>query len=119
MDKYIKQHWDGELSLARSYWLNSVVITNVAIIVSAFALGVVWGIIASAIGIPMPPKQFWDVMGYIISIPFVIWSIGGTWKAADKYKAVKDGVMNWGGLAQVCMSIGVLKFVFGFIALFV
>lgn len=119
MDKYIKQHWNGELSLARSYWLNSVLLSNVAIVIAAFILGLVWGMIIGALGMQYPPSKFWDLCGAFVAIPFAVWSVVGTWRSAEKYKTEKGGVMNWGGVAQVCMALGVLRFVLTFVALLV
>jgi len=110
MDKYIKTHWAGQFPLWKSYWINSVIISNIAIFVLAIITGIILGIFLSIFHIPNPGTGFWDIVASIISVPVVVWSFIGTWRSAINYKLERPGeTFNWGTIAQVFIILGTLK----------
>ena len=81
--------WNGDVSLAKSYWLIGVLLTIGVVLVATF--------LVIAVGLP------YEAM-FGIYIPWVIYITVGIWRSADKYKGPKF----WAILAKIAMVIGVL-----------
>lgn len=102
-NNYFARHWRGELSLAKSYWVNGVLIglvVGVAVVALGFAVNrrgeaqpVVW--MATLI------------TTWVIVALFSMWQTVGVWRSASNYKA--GGKSFWGGLAKTVTVIGVLN----------
>jgi len=97
---YITQHWNGELSLAQSYWVN------------IFLIGIVFSIANRSI----ENSNLYEtdlllaiqlsIALIVISIPITIWQIGGCWRAAVHHKEV-TGRSFWANITQFVLVIGV------------
>jgi hypothetical protein len=96
---YVARHWRGEMSLARSFWLNCILLSL------AFCL------------IYLAPLDFymtrWPkliagglVALYVFSIPLGVWQCVGTWRSARVRAA--GGRPFWARVAQVVIGLDVL-----------
>lgn len=81
---YIVRHWRGELSLAKSFWIN-------CIILSVVYGGVFYGMLYAASTLESAILSMIAVLGYwLIYAPLGIWQVVGTWRAARRYRELKN-----------------------------
>jgi len=100
-DSYIARHWRGDLSLARSYWLNGAVIFGlgvnvlavVAITLTAFAFQDNHGVLLLAV-----------LSEILLQVTVYAWALVGIWRAAGRYR----GPRVWAILARVFIVLSVL-----------
>jgi len=116
---YLKKHLAGEFSLPHAYWLNSVLLSNIAY---AIVCGL-FGLLLGALGVSaefMESKAI-EVFSLLFAIPFLWWSVEGTWKSADNWIAAHPGVKfwNWGKVAKFCLALGVLRVFVGLFLAFI
>jgi hypothetical protein len=102
----IARHWRGELSLARSYWINHLVL-GIGVGVALVALG-------SAINhraVEQPIRWLISLtLTWSVTILFSIWAAIGVWRAATAYR--RAGKRFWGAAAKTTMVLGVLHLVY-------
>jgi len=99
---FFRKHWNGDYSLARSYWLNSLLVT----------------IVAPALGILLLPwlaENFparYASAGVIaitaLGVGAWCWAASGTWASATKHVG-RGGSAGWATLAKVAICLGALK----------
>ena len=96
----VKIYWNGDMSLARSFWLVSVVILGVVSIPSYFVTDAVI-----------------DNMGTALSLLLLLWTVFfyvyvGLWRSSSKYiiynKKKKKSVI-WGYVVYTIIVLGVLS----------
>lgn len=97
---YFVRHWQGKLSLVKSYWFNSILLSIIVIGPYTFALDTGWLDGHSNI---------------IFSISFVllaltVWQLVGIWRSATFYLAEGNSRV-WGYLARIAVVFGWLQFI--------
>ena len=97
---YLVRHWRGELSLARSYWLNTSLLSTV------FGLAVN---LLSLLDITTHPRGYslLIVAMWIVVFMIIPWQLVGLWRSAANYIKEADGGI-WGRVVQVLVVLGVL-----------
>lgn len=101
---YAERHWRGQLSLPRSWWLNSVILFGLG--ANAISL-----IILMAIDLLFGRTSIFAIPAYGILVAFYVasyvWILVGTWRSARNYR----GPRTWSMLARVgLVIIGALAF---------
>ena len=100
---FIARHWRGEFSLARSYWVNHLLL--------GCGVGLAVGALAAAINLHAveQPVRWLISLGLTWSVItlFSIWAVVGVWRAATAYRAT--GKRVWGNAAKATMVFGMLK----------
>jgi hypothetical protein len=98
---FLRRHWNGEYSLARSYWINSLLI-------SLFAPGV--GFLLSPLLSDRPARFSAAAALLVTALGYAswVWAVRGTWISATKQTAAGRG---WGGVAKVMIVLGALRLV--------
>ena len=98
--EYIRAHWRGKHSLARSYWINGFLLGSLAgagILGLDYLLGKMWlspGVIV-----------VWLILLWGVTFVFSIWQLVGVWRSAGQHKAF-TGRRLWAALAQVVVVLG-------------
>jgi hypothetical protein len=100
---FVARHWRGEFSLARSYWVNHLLL--------GCGVGVAVGALAAAINLHAveQPVRWLISLGLTWSVItlFSIWAVVGVWRSATAYR--RTGKRVWGNAAKATMALGVLK----------
>lgn len=109
---YIARHWRGELSLARSYWLNNMLLaTPLALLLTGLMSWI------SVKGDSLQISAIVTLLGVPLLMGLDVWCIVGAWRAAGNYLR-DEGAALWGWLARVTLALGALQFgasvLFGF-----
>ena len=86
---FFVEFWNGDLSLAMSYWGVGVGL-GVAI---GFSIGILMGVLN------MGEDAMW---GFVI--PFQIYTVVGIWRSADKHKGSKF----WAVIAKIAVVLGIV-----------
>lgn len=101
----IKIYWNGDMSLARSFWLVSVVILGVVSIPSYFVTDAVIDNMGTALSLFL---LFWTVFFYV----FLVYVYVGLWRSSSKYitynKKKKKSAL-WGYVVYTIIVLGVLR----------
>lgn len=96
---YVARHWRGEMSLARSFWVNFILLS--------LALGLIFlAPIESSITRWPQPVAGGIVALYAFSIPIAVWRGVGTWRSAQVRAA--SGRPFWARAAQLVIGVDVL-----------
>jgi len=102
----IARHWRGEFSLARSYWINYLVVGT------SFGLAV--GLLGAAInlgGVEQPVRWLISLgLTWSVIILLTVWGGVGVWRAATAYR--RAGKRFWGTTAKVTIALGALHLVY-------
>lgn len=98
---YLRRHWDGDLSLPITYWVNGVGSTMLVIGLGALATGLDW---------TDAPRMSAGVVALVIAFAMVatVWQLVGVWRSADKHVG-RGGLQVWATLAKVAVVMGVLR----------
>jgi ATP-dependent protease ClpP protease subunit len=99
---YIKKHWDGDFSLAISFWVNLVLL--------GFALRAIDIVLSQPTLIESPVSQARAALIFLtVSLAVIYpWQIIGTWRAADNHvEKTKKG--RWAMAAKIMITIGVVS----------
>lgn len=99
---YIKKHWNGEYSLAISFWVNLVLLgfalrfIDILILQSAFQTD------------PVFQARVWIGYAFISLVLIYPWQVIGVWQSAENHieKTKKSG---WATAAKVMVGLGVLS----------
>lgn len=99
---FFLKHLNGDYGLARSYWLNSFIITA----------------IAPLLGVMLMPWLAANFQARYASMAFLgltllglvawVWALVGTWNSATKHVG-RSGKQGWATAAKVMIVIGLLK----------
>lgn len=102
---YIGRHWNGDLSLGVSFWVNDVLL-NIAV---AIILYIIISLLESAsIGVAL--TVLWILL--LFSIALGIWQLVGIWRSAEKHKQY-TGRRGLAIAAQVLVVLGWIGLAFG------
>lgn len=99
---YFKKHWQGEQSLAVSYWVNAVLISA--------AMHVV-GLVLTVIAPVSDPVALSRVVAFIAIITLLVispWQFVGLWRCTRKCITSRGGAF-WARLARAQIALGVLS----------
>lgn len=98
---FFSKHWNGDYSLARSYWLNTL-------LVSLFAPAL--GLILFPFLADMPARYSSAAVIFITALGIVawLWAVSGTWASANKHVS-RGGKQAWATTAKVMILLGVLR----------
>jgi hypothetical protein len=96
---YVKAHWGGELSLARSYWVNSIL------------LSAVFGVGGRLLEQPLSKQPVESVVIFslaliIVAAPVTVWQLVGIWRSATNTS--KRGRRFWPAVAKIVTVLGCL-----------
>ncbi|NNC47650.1 MAG: hypothetical protein HKO13_04365 [Sphingomonas sp.] len=97
---YLLDHWKGRHSLAKSYWLNLVIISNV---VSVAGTAMLFGMAEGSSALSSIVVANYAFVAFAISVWF--WGAIGTWKSADR-NIERGGSTFWSRAAQVMIFLG-------------
>tara|TARA_B100000401_G_scaffold367371_1_gene265726 strand:- start:852 stop:1220 length:369 start_codon:yes stop_codon:yes gene_type:complete len=101
----VKIYWNGDISLAKSFWLVSVVILGVVSIPSYFVTDAVIDNMGTALSLFL---LFWTVFFYV----FLVYVYVGLWRSSSKYitynKKKKKSAL-WGYVVYTIIVLGVLR----------
>jgi hypothetical protein len=110
---YIASHWRGEQSLARSFWLNNIVIATPFVLALTGLMS--W---ISAKGDSLQVSAIVLLLGFPPLLALDLWCLVGAWRAAAAYLR-SNGSLLWGWLARGTLALGALQLlvsvVFGFL----
>lgn len=100
---YFRRHWDGDLSLPVSYWVNGS-LAGVLLYLVYTAVGAMFGSASirttAAVSIAV-------TLSFIVAS---IWSSVGIWRAAVNHP-VRGGSTGWASAAKVMVVLGIVSFV--------
>ena len=98
---FLRRHWNGEYSLARSYWINTFLIT-------LFAPGL--GLLLSPLLSDRPARFSAAAALLVTALGYAswVWAVRGTWVSATKQTAAGRG---WGTVAKVMIVLGAFRIV--------
>ena len=101
-NNYLVKHWRGELSLAKSYWINTAFI--------GIVFGIAFVLIENSIYLQNNALIKTQVYASLIvlSIVVYIWQIGGCWRSANRHVA-ESGKAFWARTAQVVLVLGLIQ----------
>lgn len=96
---YVARHWNGELGLGTSFWVNGVlfnIVFGVLIFIFVYALARLasMGVAVVALWILLP-----------LSIAIGVWQLVGVWRSAENHKHF-TGRSGWAIVAQVIVVLG-------------
>ncbi len=97
---YFGSHWRGEQSLARSYWLNNIL---VAAPLAALLTGLMSWI--SVKGDSLQVNAIVVLLGFPLLMALNVWCLVGTWRSASHYLR-DDGSLLWGWLVRISLVLG-------------
>ncbi|MFN3304730.1 MAG: hypothetical protein ACK44A_13550, partial [Roseateles sp.] len=100
---YLARHWRGELSLARSYWVNNILLaTPLALALTGLMSWI------GAKGDSLQVSAITVLAGMPLLLALNVWCLVGAWRAAANYLRER-GSLLWGWLARVSLALGALQ----------
>jgi hypothetical protein len=99
---WLVRHWRGEETLGRSYWVNLVLIANLASTLSSIGFSQVEGLADSFREVVLAAIIF-GVVRYIVWI----WAVVGVVRSANKHTA-RGGTRFWADIARLIIAISVI-----------
>lgn len=106
---FIRKHLRGEYSLARSYWVNTLLMSILAPTLSAIAIPLIVENFAAKYG--SMSALFFIVLSFFIWL----WSVSGTWASANKHVS-RGGRSGWATAARVVIVLGAFAMVSQFVS---
>jgi hypothetical protein len=99
---YFRRHWNGDLSLPISYWVNCFLVASfLQVAVYPFLQRVDFTSSPTLAGGAM-------VLTWVLVVVLLIWQMVGTWRAAG-YHRQRGGSRIWAGLARIAIVLGGLS----------
>lgn len=103
---YVVNHWRGDLSLAKSYWLNTFLLSLPVTIMLTSLESLAQAVRATE----QTALFFWLFASLTVLVfPLTVWPLVGTWRSATK-RTLNTGKSGWSSVAKVLMVIGWLQF---------
>jgi hypothetical protein len=99
---YIKQHWQGKLPLALSFWLNGAVIWLGIYVLSA------WVKKSSPIEDPALAARAYVSLYYFVLLIILPWQVTGVWRASRRYTKTYAS-KAWGEVVRLVMALVLLR----------
>ena len=107
---YFARHWHGELSLPVAFWINSVPLTGLFVVVSGALQAKLELYLGRLTGLAFV-GGIWGPAGIL-----TIWQLVGIWRAAGSHSA-RTGKVFWVGAARVLVVIGAIASVWRYATL--
>lgn len=98
---FIARHYHGEYSLARSYWLHSLGVSLLTVVLAQAVTGM-------AEHLPVRVSSTAVIVQWALGIVMWFWAIRGTWASASRH-AERGGRRIWAGLAKFVIFIGAIR----------
>lgn len=105
---YFIKHWYGELSLARSYWINIVLVNVIYNVVYLVIVEFSFASVYQSGDFGRELYTYYDMLRWIVMFPIAVWQIVGAWRAAKIYSL--HAAKIWGGVAQVFIILEFMGF---------
>ena len=103
ISKYILAHWNGELPLKQSFWINWL-----AGHLASIVLALILFLGMRALGVFEPTAI---IIAVLLDIPVYIWQIVGVWRAANLYaKNENINFFGWSSFAKILLVVSCLGF---------
>lgn len=99
---FFKKHFNGDYSLARSYWVNTFLISMFAPMLGILMLP--W----LSENFPARYGSAGVLLVTVLGIVAWTWAVSGTWASANKHVG-RGGMQFWANAAKVMIVIGILK----------
>jgi hypothetical protein len=99
---FFKKHFNGDYSLARSYWVNTTLISFFAPLIGALLLP--W--LAENFAARYASMAF--IFTTALGVSAWFWAVSGTWASANKHVS-RGGHKGWATAAKVMIVFGLLK----------
>lgn len=99
---FFRRHFNGDYSLARSYWVNTLLISIFAPLVGLMVLPLISENF---------PARYSSACALIVTALGIVawcWAVSGTWASANKH-VQRGGQSGWATAAKVMIVFGVLK----------
>lgn len=104
---FVARHWRGELSLARSYWVNHVLLGG-----AAGAAVAMLAYLINQRAVEQPVRWLISLgLTWSVIIGFSIWAAVGIWRAATAYR--RAGGRWWGTAAKLTVLLGTVQLAWG------
>ena len=97
---YIARHWRGELALAKSYWLNGVLIVGVGGCIVFYVAPIMLGLVV--FGLKYSPLEWIWAFSFLAWFGTYVWVWGGIWRSAGRYR----GPWIWPLAARIAVVVG-------------
>ena len=98
---YIVNHWRGDLSLAKSYWLNTFLL-SLPITMMFSSLEELAQVVRT---MEETALFFWLLAALtVFAVPLTVWQLIGTWRSATK-RTMNTGKSGWSSVAKVVMVL--------------
>jgi len=102
---YIVNHWRGDLSLAKSYWLNTFLLS----LPFTMMLSSLESVAQTVRTMEQTALFFWLFASLTVFVfPLTVWQLIGTWRSATK-RTINTGKSGWSSVAKVVMVFGWLQ----------
>lgn len=102
---YIVNHWRGDLSLAKSYWLNTFLLS----LPFTIMLSSLESVAQTVRTMEQTALFFWLFASLTVFVfPLTVWQLVGTWRSATK-RTINTGKSGWSSVAKVVMVFGWLQ----------
>lgn len=104
-NSYIARHWNGELPLYVSFWINGVLLNYAGYYATVD--------LPRVIDIPEHPRMFalLMVMVWVLSVAVTVWQLTGIWHSA-KAKVARTGKRFWARAAQTLVLLSCVQLMF-------
>lgn len=98
---FFRKHWNGDYSLGRSYWVNTLLVS-----LFAPALGLLLFPLLQDL-----PARYSSAAVLVLTLLGLLawtWAISGTWASANKHVR-RGGKQGWANAAKVMIVLGILR----------
>ena len=105
MINIFKKHWNGEYSLAVSYWGIGVILGVISVTLFSICSSYV-----DVYGESLTYTSWSILLLTLLMVGYQIWFVVGTWRSADKYSSQLQLKTNWGAFAKFGIVISCMQF---------
>ncbi len=100
---YLRRHWDGDLSLPVSYWINGGLITVALALIVIVAALLAQDLTSESLIL----AWLWIVGIWTGALIATVWQVVGTWRSAGRHH-LRGGSPFWAGTARAMLFVSVL-----------